>query len=392
MKRFGLLLALILAVTPAWAAKKVTVQQLKDMLVSLQNASKSDTDVANELKQVELTEEMTMKTKIDLLGLFPQPYTQFAEQIYALEAKSATLPPPATDLPATPPPDAAAQTALLNKAFDYASKTYSGQQHLTATKTTLRFQDNLEALAASSGMHSGGQDASLASIRSSTANQFVRYINSTETKVELENGAEKPSTEKDKTPWGQNGYIALQEPDPSLGQVISEARGAGNITFLRWETVNGKAAAVFAYTVDKKKSHMAVNVCCFPDTEQAGRLNYSQPTQGNMNPAAHGNLQTSTSWHNYKAQVPYHGEFFVDPDTGIIVRLIVMDDFKKSDVVHQQDERIDYGPVQVGSQTAVLPLRTIIASESVPNGDSGAGGYSVRHCYFTAEYKGYAAQ
>ena len=65
------------------------------------------------------------------------------------------LPPPVADLPATPAPDAAAQKAILDKAVDYTTKTYTQLPHLTATKTTIRFQDNVGAIAAISGMHSG---------------------------------------------------------------------------------------------------------------------------------------------------------------------------------------------------------------------------------------------
>ena len=59
MKRFGWILVILIAVSPAWAAKNITVEQLKDMLTADQQAKKSDADVANELKQVVLTEELT---------------------------------------------------------------------------------------------------------------------------------------------------------------------------------------------------------------------------------------------------------------------------------------------------------------------------------------------
>jgi hypothetical protein len=258
---------------------------------------------------------------------------------------------------------------------------------LTATKTTLRFQDNLSAMAASSGMHSGavyGGDPSLAM----TA-QIFRYINAAETPVETVNGAEKADAGKDKGQWGANGQIALFGQGPVLSTVMQEAQAAGGLNWLRWETVNGKTSAVFAFTVDKKKTHYAVNYCCFPDVEQAGRLHYSQPSQGNMNPQAKGNLQTNTDWKNYKATVPYHGEIFVDPDTGVVVRLVTQADFKSSDIVHQEDQRIDYGPVKVGDKTLLLPVKTVVNTEVVANGDSSAGKYSTRRTLFTAEYKDY---
>jgi len=395
MKRFGWILVLLLAASPAWAAKKITVQQLKDLLVSLQASKKSDADVAAELKQIELTEELTRPMMNSLVDYVPGP--QSTEQVYVLEAKSAVLMPPAADVPTTPAPDAAAQKALLDKATDYATKTFAQTPHLTATRTTLRFQDNIEALASSSGMHSSAKEMT-SDPSVVTANQFVRYIGSTEIPVELQNGAEKVVAAKDKTPWGANGQIVLQGQAPVLSTVLQEAQAAGKIAWLRWETVNGKTTAVFSYVVDKKKSHYAVNYCCFPDSEQAGVVHFSgqmgtgQPGgAANAGGGAKGNMQTNTTWKEYKTTVPYHGEIFVDADTGIVVRLDNIADFKNTDVVHQEDQRIDYGPVTVDGKAMVLPVKTIINTEVVPNGDSGAGKYSTRHTLFTAEYKDYAA-
>jgi len=396
MKRLGWILVLLMAASPAWAAKKVTVQQLKDLLSSMHAARKTDADVSAELKQLELSEELTRGAMNSLVEFVPGPLS--TEQVYVLEARSAVLAPPAADLPATPAPDAAAQKALLDKAAAFASKTYAQLPPLSATKTTIRFQDNVEALAASSGMHSGAKEAA-SDPATVTASQFVHYINSTETPVESQNGAEKLSPAKDKIQWGLNGQIALQGQGPVLSTVLDEAQATGKLAWLRWENINGKPAAVFSFAVDKKKTHYAVNYCCFPDVDQAGSARFSgamgigQPgASPGASGGAKGNLQTVTSWHNYKATVPYHGEIFIDPDTGIIVRLVTIAEFKNSDVVHQEDQRIDYGPVIVDGKPLVVPVKSVINTEVVPNGDSGAGKYSTRHTLFTTEYKDYAAQ
>jgi hypothetical protein len=46
MKRFGWIFVLLIAASPALAAKSITVQQLKDLLVADQQAKKADADVA----------------------------------------------------------------------------------------------------------------------------------------------------------------------------------------------------------------------------------------------------------------------------------------------------------------------------------------------------------
>jgi hypothetical protein len=390
MKQIACVLVLVVAVSQAWAARKITVQELQATLASMHQQNKSDAEVANALKQVELSEELTRNVMNSMVDNVPGPLT--TEQIYVLEARSATLPPPAADLPTAAAPDAATQKAILDKSADYVSKTYEQLPQISATKTTLRFQDNVEAAAPSSGMQGGATDVSTGSGFVS-AFQFIHYINSTDSHIESEHGAEKLPSEKDKTPWGSNRMIAIQEPDPSLGTVYQEAQTAGTLKWLRWESLVGKQVAVYSFDVPKKKAHFAVNVCCFPDVSQAGVASFQSSSlasaQGGAG-GAKGNFQTSTSWHNYKANVPYHGELFIDPDTGTVLRMITEAELKPSDVVHQEDTRVDYGPVKVGEKTLVLPIKTVIDTEVVPNGDSGsAGRYSTRRTLFASEYKDY---
>src|ERR1039458_9822113 len=80
MKRFAWILVVMMLASPAWAAKKITVQQLKDMLISLQQGRKTDADIANELKQVELTEELTRSAMNSLVSYVPGASS--TEQIY----------------------------------------------------------------------------------------------------------------------------------------------------------------------------------------------------------------------------------------------------------------------------------------------------------------------
>lgn len=392
MKRFIWLLALLVAAVPAWCTKKITVGQLEEMLRSMNQDKKSDTDVATALKQVELSEQLTVARMNSLVSYVPGAKT--TEQIYVLEARSAMLPPPADDLPSTLAPDAAAQQAILAKAADYVTKTYQQLTKMTVTKTTLRFQDNVEAVAASSGIKGSATEV-VTTAGFANAGSFIHYINSTEATIASERGAEKLPSEKDKTPWGANRMIALQEPDPSLGMVYTEAQAAGTLKWLRWETVNGKQVAVYTFEVPQKKSRMALNVCCFPDITQTGVAHfYTATTASAMGGTGGGggvvgNFQTNTNWHNFKSSVPYHGELFIEPTTGIVVRMITMAELKPSEEVHQVDTRVDYGPVKVGQQTLIVPVKTFVITNVVPNGDSGVGTYTERNTLFTSEYKNY---
>jgi hypothetical protein len=380
MKIKGCIALLLLASLPAWPAeKKITVAELKSMLQTMHDQKKSDADAATALKQVQLSEQLTRSAMNSLVDAAPGQLSTV--QIYVLEARSALLPPPLADIPGTPAPDAA---ALLAKAAAYASNTYSQLPALIADRSTLRFQDSFEAIADTSGQNSGGQDATMGSGLTVNPHSGFYYINATDVPITLNKGRE--TLPPDNTQWGRNRMIQVMDPDPDLANVISEAQASGGIQFVRWETVNDRPAAVFTYAVNKKKTHMGVHVCCFPDIQQAGRT----ALPGDPFAAPTGNFQTNTVWSLYKKDsVPYHGEIFVDPGSGIVVRLITQTEEKSSDVVHQVDERIDYGPVTVGGNSLVVPVRAVTITDVVPNGESGVGAISTRCTLFTSEYKNY---
>ena len=394
MKQFLWIFVFILPATNSWCARKITVGQLEDILRTMRQEKKSDTEVATALKQVELSQELTRGTMNSLVSYVPGPLA--TEQIYVLEARSADLVPPQSDLPSTPVPDATTQTAILEKTISYVGASYAQLAELTATKTTLRFQDNVEAIASSSGTQGGATDVVVSAGFSNPAT-FVHYINSSETRAVFVHGAEKWPPEKDKTPWGANKMIALEEPDPGLADVFREAQSADSLHWLRWELINGKPAAVFAFKVPQKQSHLDVSVCCFPNVNQAGIGTFYTATSaaalggggGTGGGGVAGNFQTSTDWHDFRIIAPYHGELFIDPDTGIVLRMITEAELKPSDVVHELDTRVDFGPVKVSDKTLVVPMKTFVNTLVVPHGDSGAATYTTRRTLFTSEYKGY---
>jgi hypothetical protein len=69
--------------------------------------------------------------------------------------------------------------------------------------------------------------------------------------------------------------------------------------------------------------------------------------------------------------------------------MIVEAELAPSEVVHRVNTRIDYGPVTVGGKMLVLPVKSVVNTEVVPKGDSGAGSFTTRQTLFTSEYKDY---
>lgn len=381
---------LLLCGTYGWCARKITVGQLEDLLQTMQQQKKSDAEIATALKQVDLTQQLTRKSMNSIVSFAPGPLS--TEQIYVMEAKSATLLPPAADLPSTPPPDEATQKAILAKAAVYLDATYAQLPAMKAVKTTLRFQDNVEAIASSSGLQGGATDAVVSS-GFSNPSLFVHYMNSAETPLAIVHGGETPSDEKDKNPWGANKMIAIKSPAPNPATVWKEAEG---IQWQRWELVNGSPTAVFTFTVPEKKSHLDIDVCCFPKVNQTGIASFYTSTtastlgSGGGGGGVAGNFQTNTNWNNFKSTAPYHGEFFISPATGVLVRMITRAEFEPSEIVHALDTRTDFGPVRVGNRVLIVPVKSYVDTMVVPNGDSGAASYTTRRTLFTSAYKDYA--
>ncbi|MGA8087567.1 MAG: hypothetical protein WCA10_09685 [Terracidiphilus sp.] len=375
MKRFIWLVVILLIASPGWAVKKMTEQQLKDLLAADQRSQKSDAEVAADLKDIDLTEELTHSTMDSFKPLVPGQLT--TEQLFVLEIRSAVLPPPASEIPATAAPDATKQKAILDKATDYATKTYAQMPALTATRTLRRFQDSAQQDQPALGSHGS---AVLAATYTP-----IRYTASDDASVTFKNGTEVNPLASEKAHWGENSMIALLGQAPEPAAVLQEAQAAGKISWLRWETVAGHDLAVFSYSVDKKKSHYAVDYCCFPGTSQAGPVGM----RGTVGGGDAGNYQTSATWKNFKSNEAYRGEIFVDPDTGIIYRLITQVEFKGSDPVKAENQRIDYGVETIGDKKVVVPGFVTIDTVEQPFPDSPQGRYILRHTLFTENYSGY---
>jgi hypothetical protein len=399
MKRFGWLILLVAAVPalllPA-QTRKMTVAQLQDVLTGLHHSQKSDEQIANELKQIELTEELTVAAMNSMAKLVNGPLS--TEQMYVLEARSCILAPPDTDLPKAAFPDTVAQRTMLAKADDYAAKTYSQTPRLTATRLVARFQDGVKTIESYSGTNVKTVDEHDPIWEQ--INRYVRLVNTHADKVEIDSGIEKPG-DKDTTPWGRNGLVNSMLPFLPLNLLTSEAVSSGKPKFLRWETLNGQRTAVFTFAVDKKKSLYAINYCCFPDTSSVGNALYGgngsagsalgHGSSLNANPLSspphNGNLSYVSDWNPFKAKSGYHGELFLDPDSGVVLRTIVEAEFKSSAFVHYEDIRVDYAPLPIGGKNLYVPVSSFTIAEIVPNGDSVVSHYGIRHQYVIQDNK-----
>jgi tetratricopeptide (TPR) repeat protein len=387
VRRFLILLTIALAPTLALAATtKATVQQLDSLLAEMHKHSKTDDQVANALREIELTEQLLPSMMNSFVQYQPGPQT--IVQIRVLALSSALLPPPPADLPDTPAPDQATQTAIIARATDYIAKQFDPAPKLTSDKLTLRYQNGEDFVRAA---NVAGSNMAHSDLGLDPASQYLRFFGQTSASIVTQGGVELPPKTSNQDPGGPSGQISPVGAGPILSNVLREV-GPEKMTWLRWETVGSERLAVFSFAVNRKQSHYQVNYCCFPKTENVGSHIGMTPngvSSGGKPPTSE-NLGTATFFEPFNSTVGYHGELFVDPGTGTVVRLIVQAELKPTDFILQEDTRIDYDKVEVGGKAYVVPTRNILLTTMVPSGNS-FGKFTKRRTLFDASYSNYQA-
>jgi len=362
MKRLGWILVILMLASPVRAANdKVTVQQLKDLLVTMKLGKKTDYEVASRLKEIELSEELTAAVKSDLMFMSVGPLT--SDQICVLEARSAMLAPPPSDLPSDAAPDAAAQRAILDKAISFAAKNDQQIPRLTAVKMVAHY-GHINTFNRWGGNESGPQMTGM--VRDQGDGRIMSLTSKYPETVEFNQGIEKVTASKADIRLTRVSPIAENSTRPALSLILRKADEGGKIHWLRWETINGAKTAVFSYEVDKINIPYGVDYCCFP-------------TKNSID----------TNWAPFKKTVGLRGEFFINPDTGTTLRLVMQAELASTDFVEQEDTRIDYGTATIDGNTYVLPVGSFTHIETDVGGDSTKG-FILRRTLLVAGYSDFS--
>lgn len=363
------ILCLVFAVSSsAFGGQRVTVQELTQKLISLHDAGKSDEDVAGSLEQLQLSEEMSAGQAADLEQYLPGSLS--LDQLAVLRGLSefeAAAPPPA---PAPPAPDAA---ALLTRTATWVTTAYGQTPNFTVSKVVDIYRADTQSMSKSSGAQ---------------ADVVTKYGRPSEERTDtivISQGVEKATSPGPKVKWGENGEISEGGPQPSLAELFQEASASGKLAFSRWETIDGKPAAVFSFAVDKKKSHYTVDYCCFSASEMQS-AGVGSGGEADITPGAN---MTSTSWKPFLKVVPFHGLLCINPDSGAIVRTVTFAELKPFDFVHAEQVRIDYATQSLGDKSGVVPVRKVTLNETVPGADTRPESYPIRRELITAEYANY---
>ena len=358
-------IALTAFACPAYAAKRMTVEQLKQTLAAEQSAHRKDGDVAQQLADAELTERVGPQALQQMLAVSPGPRT--AVELRALADASVFLDPPAGEIPTIPAPDLATQRAILSKTIHYVARTLPTLPDFVATRVTEHFDDLPQILEPGgwptrAGLHLDGTSRIPIAYRDGRETDDPALASQSEAGIKKVDQAKSPDTENTK-PAATAGLTSWGEFGPILGVVLVDA-AKGKLGWAHWERLDGKRVAVFQFAVDRSVSHYNLQYCCVKSQEVIGG---SYGTGGNgrgggQQPGSKGMLKSGESvFHEITG---YHGNLTIDPDTGTILRIAIEADLKSADAIQRAAIMVEYGAVKIGDNTYICPTRSISDSVS----------------------------
>jgi len=339
-KTILLTILLTIALPCMAAARNVTVGQLRETLAAQRSADKSDGDIAQQLIALELTEQLTQPTLDRITAEFkPGPKTILSLRLLA--DSSAFLEPPAGELLDKAPPTAAEQRTMMKSAIDFIVVTLHRMPDFLATRLTVSY-DNTPLTVTHSGwaphtdLHPAG-----------TFSRHIAYRNGEEVldKQKDSSGA-KPKNEPSPV-----GLTSIGEFGSALGTIISDA-SKGTLKWGHWEQTAAGPVAVFHYEVPPAASHYWVNYCCVRGSQDsAGALTFGMDSQ-----------QAGIGTDAYHGTPSYHGNLYLDPATGTVLRATVESDLKPSDPIMRAAISMQYGPIELGGTSYICPVHSIAIS------------------------------
>ena len=330
MRKLTLLLLLMTIAMPATAARRVTMEQLQQVITSARGDS--DTNIAKELAGLELTERASFAWLARWEADLPGPAARQA--LVALVDVSVFLDPPANEIPKMETPDLSTQSWIMSAVVNYVNSTIPELLDFYATQKTILYEDwppNYEYKGIISARYIP-----------------LHIVSDTSTTILHRTGREVvdagPETQ-DRNPARRNAGLPTSGVfGPILGTVLSDSVKS-KLSWSHWEQGAAGVMAVFRFQVPRNNSHYEVKWCC-KQGKNAGELR-----------------QISG----------YHGEMAVDPEDGAILRLTVIADLEKgalsrSNVISGLEHdlpisvanmMVEYAPVEIGDDSFICPVKNV---------------------------------
>ncbi|MGC1297800.1 MAG: VWA domain-containing protein [Alloacidobacterium sp.] len=329
--------------TPA-GAERLTVEQLQQALKTAH--ASSDNELARRLSAMQLTERLS-SAKLAVLEASLKGKKAARQALVALADESVFLAPPASEIPSTPPPDAATQRQIISRAVDYVNKTIAGLPNFFATRTTSQYGENdvpVDNIIRTNTLFSGPQDRIQASFvtpqtwKTAMGDPSLHPDETSEATLHFSNGKEVVEGEAIKGRPLKSGERTLDTVGtfgPILVTVLKGATAAGSdLTWSRWEQGANGPQAVFRYRVPQESPLFFVG---FGYLESDIMITASKKAR-------------------------FHGEFAVDPTSGAILRVTAQADLEARLPLEQSDVMVEYGPVVMGGTTYICPTRSVSIS------------------------------
>ena len=329
MRRFSVLLVLSVFALPVRADTRVTVAQLEQFLISKHASKESDAEIADRLVSVQLTEQLTAQTFTRIeseTNLGPKT----TEQLRLIAASSIFCAPPTAELPKRAAPDDVLQQQMMNSAIEYVDGVLQRLPDFLAIRTT----DTFDNAPQPTGSKHVKPKAEMRFVRESR--REIAYRNGQEI-VDSASGDSRSSPAESSS--GSAGFTTKGEFGPVLKTVLGDSF-KGSVVWSRWQTSeSGATVAVFRYNVPRPDSHYLVDFCCYEksvDDPAPRRFTY---------------------------RAGYHGELYLDPETGAVDRITLEAELTEDDPVMASGTVVQYGHVNIGRKDYVCPVRGVAVSE-----------------------------
>lgn len=338
MQRLAIVLATLLCSYPAFAVTKMGVAAFDQMLASRTAAHQSDSDIAQKIADIELTERLTSANLETLKEtLKPGPHTALALEMQADE--SALLNPPAAELPQKGAPTIPEQQAMLNGAVHFVATTFQHLPDFLAERLTSSFDDSPLVVT-----HSGWAPPNVAFHSAGTFKQEVTYRGGREISISNLNAEGKHS----KDGPAPVGLSSTGEFGPILATILRDA-SKGSIQWSHWEQSSTGPVAVFAYQVPQPASHYKVDYCC---------------VRGSEDSKLYGDNEDMRNANSYHGMPGYHGKIFLDPVAGTIQRITLEAELDPQAAIMTAQVSVQYGLVTIGGQSYTCPVESLAISDT----------------------------
>jgi len=311
----------------ASAPQSVTIAQLRQLLLQQRAHHARDEKVANFAAHLQLSESLS-EDAYDRLIAELKPGAQTVQALEFIADRSTFMPPPADTLLGQPVPDADQRKHLGTALGNFALVTMHRLPNFLVARVTHTYNDiqTISTLGESISLPTGTLHPA------GTYKEIITYRDGEEVLA---------SDPRRKSFWHSAqlrpfGLTSSGEFGPALIMVLTDS-ARGSLNWQHWVKTDTGLEAVLVYRVPKPASHFGIGLCWSQDPTLG-----SQPGTG-----------------GYCGTPAYHGLLIVDPATGTVRRLTIEASFEPSDHVKRAAISITYGPVDIGGNTYICPLRSV---------------------------------